>query len=223
MKERTIIIDEKPFTYQDEVGDPYVFDEMDSEDGRQLLLFAKTLFDELKLDFFLVYGTLLGAVREQSIIPGDDDVDIAVVDENKLFASLPWLYEKGLYINRIFPGELYSFHTNRKGHIDVYILKDFEKGLWSIRCKSLCGHAVPGKYFSDFSSTPFCGEEFPCPANPEKLLEWHYGKNWRIPQNKKGIDDVFLRRVIMKIQNLPRRIRKKIRKILAKNNAICIM
>ena len=41
-----------------------------------LLKTIDTLFTENNLKFYLAYGTLLGAVRHEGIIPWDDDMDI---------------------------------------------------------------------------------------------------------------------------------------------------
>lgn len=37
---------------------------------------TKELFSLIELPFYLAYGTLLGAVRDHALIPGDEDVDV---------------------------------------------------------------------------------------------------------------------------------------------------
>lgn len=199
MKEKTIIINNTPFTYMDEVGDPYVFNVMTHEDMSDILNLAATLLKECGIDFMLAFGTLLGSVREGSFIKGDDDVDIMITDEEKLYESLPYLSEHGLYINRIFKTELYTFHSEgRKGHIDMYVLRPNDRWVYKNWCVSIRGHYAPKRFFEDGidkDKYSINGIGYPCPKNPENLLEWWYGKTWRIPMSGKAVEDVLLRRI----------------------------
>lgn len=213
MKETTIFIHGKSFTYLNEVGDPYVFNFMTQDDANEILTKASSLLDKCGIEFFLAFGTLLGAVRESDFIKGDEDVDIVIKDEEALYDNLPYLWEHGLFINRIFKSELYSFHTEaRKGHLDIYILKPVECWPYNKWCVSIRGHYPPIKYFEriekgHYSIRNIC---YPYPKNPEDLLEWWYGKTWRIPQSRKPIEDVWLRR----LETFPSRMyHKVIRKI----------
>lgn len=198
MKSKTIEINGRPFTYMDEVGDPYIFNPMTTTDMEEILETAANLLSDCDISFCLAFGTLLGAVRERYFIKGDDDVDIIVTDEEKLFASLPYLYEHGLYINRIFKTELYSFHMEgRRGHVDMYILRPIDKWIYKNWCVSIRGHYTPKRFFMviDSGGCYIKQKAYPCPQHPEDLLEWWYGKTWRIPQPGKATLDVFLRRV----------------------------
>lgn len=198
MKSKTIEINGRPFTYMDEVGDPYIFNPMTTTDMEEILETTAKLLSDCDISFCLAFGTLLGAVRERYFIKGDDDVDIIVTDEEKLFASLPYLYEHGLYVNRIYKTELYSFHLEgRRGHVDMYILRPINKWIYKNWCVSIRGHYTPKRFFMviDSGGCYIKQKAYPCPQHPEDLLEWWYGKTWRIPQPGKATLDVFLRRV----------------------------
>ena len=152
-------------------------------DARELFHVVKTLFDEVGIKFALCFGTLLGAVRENGhLIKGDEDMDIFVCDEEKLRNNLIWLYEKGLKVCKIYPGVLYSFRINYKCYIDVYIKREINGiSIWRLYCLSLSSHEMPRKFFKEYSEIEFLGEKCLCPKDPEKLLEFWYGSNWRIP------------------------------------------
>lgn len=155
-------------------------------------LFRKTkeLFDEAGIKFALVFGTLLGAVREHGhTIKGDYDMDICVWDEEKLRNNLVSMQAKGLKVCRAIEGIIYSFRLDESCYIDIYIVRsmgffeDFPIGTY---CLYLGGMRLPKKFLAEYSEIEFLGEKCLCPANPERLLEFWYGSDWRIPQNKKG-------------------------------------
>jgi len=220
MREKTIMIKDAPFTYMDEVGDPYVFNAMTPKDMESILELAATLLKECGIEFILSFGTLLGSVREGYFIKGDDDVDIIVTDEERLFESLPYLAAHGLYINRIFKTELYTFHSEgRKGHIDMYILRPIDRWLFKKWCVSIRGHYAPKRFFEEgVDKDNYCIGDvcYPCPKHPENLLEWWYGKTWRIPQSGKAIEDVWLRRVELFPGKYWRKGRKYLKRVFGK-------
>lgn len=55
---------------------------MNAKVGTEVLLGVKKILDEKNIEFWLDYGTLLGAVRAGAFIPSDNDIDIAVRRED---------------------------------------------------------------------------------------------------------------------------------------------
>ena len=57
----------------------------------ELLIFIDKVCNKYDLDYWLGFGTLLGAVRHGGFIPWDDDIDIVILrkDYNKLIEVLP--------------------------------------------------------------------------------------------------------------------------------------
>lgn len=73
----------------------------------QILEFLKKICDEYDLKYYIMYGTLIGAVRHKGYIPWDDDVDVVMPrgDYNRLVEIMR--NQKGRY-------RLVSFETNPK-------------------------------------------------------------------------------------------------------------
>lgn len=183
MKERTIIIKGKPFSYNDE-GDEMTYETISPisvEDARSLLTKTKELFDKCGIRFSLAFGTLLGAVRDGTIIKGDEDVDIFVESEEDLWNNLPFLYENGLRVCRIVEKYVYSFHLDNKSYIDVYFKAKLPLSLWSLWCDSLYYRAVPRRFISNYDIINFLGVDCLVPHKPERILEFWYGKSWKVP------------------------------------------
>lgn len=109
--------------------------------------------------------------------------------EEKLRANLEYFRDKGLKVCKIYEGALYGFTFDYRYWIDIYIMREVRGILrlpWRWSCVSICNCVMPKKYFTGWDEIEFMGQKCLCPADPEKLLEFWYGPDWRIPQNKKG-------------------------------------
>ena len=154
------------------------------EDVKELLFKTKELLDEAGISFMLAYGTLLGAIREKDFIKHDPDIDLIVDDEEKLFNTLPQLHEKGLRLVRAKSRAYYSFRMNGPIYIDLYILSPVENFPWKYYCVRVEYSYLPAKFFREKQTIDFLGKDFQCPKNPERLIRYMYGKNWRTPAGK---------------------------------------
>lgn len=187
---KTIIINNEPFDYEAvdlkvEEGKKITF-----EQAKGILFFAKKILDEESIEFCLIYGTLLGAIREHSFISHDYDVDIYVEDERALLNAIPKFQEKGFKLCRVTPHRLYSFMVDDV-YIDIYIFAKapFPFNLW---CYWLAGDIMPKRLFRGKEVVEFLGDKFKVPQNPENVIAFLYGKTWRTPiKGKRGRGNIY--------------------------------
>ena len=146
------------------------------------LLLLKSVFEKHQIRFWLLFGTLLGAVRDHQLIAYDSDTDTGVMaeDKEKIIGALPDLVAAGLIPFRTkYPDDLLSL-MRKDEYIDI--------GLFS-RKRDIDGHdywsyqnnKVYGEHFAGFERITFLNSSFLIPQQPEKLLEAYYGSNWRTP------------------------------------------
>lgn len=183
MKLTTIIIKGEPFSYNDEIEDiSYeTISPISVDDAKALLEKTQLLFSQCGFDFTLIFGTLLGAVRDKTIIEGDEDVDVFVDNEEQLRDALPFLQQNGLYLCRISEHELYSFRIdNSTAYIDVYIRQSIH-GIWGSRYCVICSLPIPKKLVDNRIYLNFLGSNYQAPKHPERFIKFNYGKSWVTP------------------------------------------
>jgi len=145
--------------------------------SKENLLLFKRILDSNNVNFGLMYGTLLGAIRENGFIKHDEDTDVYILEkERKAFLNvLPELISNGFAVGR-YDGDLLSVIKDGE-YIDIYV---FRRGpLHYLRCNK---EIVPAKYLKENTKYYVFGEYFYIPLKYEELLEYLYGKNWKIPQ-----------------------------------------
>ena len=155
-----------------------------------LMFIIKLLNDNNINNWFIAYGTLLGIIRDDSCIHGDDDVDI-IIDEKyydivkQLLVEKNFGIEYGRGINKR-RSILKTKHNNNYCSVDFYMASTDDKGnfydswekvLWS-ECYNEKNELLKHTWNENILYLPF---------NYEKKLINRYGANWKIPQNSKGI------------------------------------
>ena len=141
-----------------------------------LILFKRTL-DLHGINFGIIYGTLLGAIRDNGFIEYDEDVDVFVLDEFRQdFLSILFdLRYSGFEVAR-YSDDLLSV-IRKDDYIDVYFFKS-QNFFWR-----KCGaDRLPAKFFNNLDAVTFLDNVFFAPNNHIKFLKVAYGKDWIIPK-----------------------------------------
>jgi len=154
------------------------------EISKENLLDFRACLNDANITFGLIYGTLLGAIRENNFIVHDEDTDVFVLDEDrgKILDTLFELKKRGLVVGRYEEDQdLISFVRDNE-YIDIYF---FKKNIFGNRIAN--GAFIKAKYLENLKKIEFLGESFFVPEHSEELLEKLYGKDWRVPrENVKG-------------------------------------
>lgn len=153
------------------------------------------LFDFLRSEGFaavICYGTLLGARRTGSFIPGDDDIDVLAMNENvrsreEAHAKARDLASKLRSAGWAVGGEVgdnLNFHA-RFGEgceIDIFLCWEANDRIF-LHMQEMNLRSLQKNIIMPAGSIGFLGTQMPCPANVDGFLQERYGPNWREPDH----------------------------------------
>ena len=157
---------------------------METNNALAILGEAKKILDQLGVVFFLRQGTCLGAIRENGLIPWDDDLDLGSV------IGLHGFNEEQVDLV-ILEFKKLGFSTNLEkylDYLDVTMMKSNIRIDWT--CYRIVddsiihfpGLPIPVHLVIKLKEIEFAGGSYLVPNPPEDYLLAKYGPNWKIPK-----------------------------------------
>ena len=149
-----------------------------------------------KINFFLLEGSLLGAIRQESFAGRPSDIDFGIKEDElqKLLDAFPLLIKSGIKtikkevnnkiekIQILFPCILVDIAVYRKRNVGKNEMWVGE--IYKDIAEKINGVAFPITDLENLITVKAYGKNFFSPANPEIYLEKIYGKNWKVPDKK---------------------------------------
>ena len=165
---------------------------IDVDIAKVMLREAKQIMDQLEVVFFLRQGTCLGVVRDNELIPWDDDVDLGSV------IGLNGLNERSIArVAAAFRDNGYFAKVEGNDHyINAAMTKSSIRMDWA--CYRIIGDNIfhypgirlPVRLFTQLKEIEFIGEKFLVPNPPEEYLRIKYGPSWMTPKKLEWVKDV---------------------------------
>lgn len=171
----------------------------------QLMIEVDQLFNENQIAYWGMFGTLLGAIRHEGMIPWDDDLDLIIKynDRYQLEKLLPLLHKKGLEL--INYGNLFYKIYPLKGKdildeqgqklpwkypfMDIFLISKFNEQFHVVSIDNPQQVIYPAKNYNSLLITselhyPINRVKFgpillPIPHNPSNVLTRLYGTDWK--------------------------------------------
>ncbi len=149
---------------------------IDVTTAESVLKEIKQILDELGITFFLRKGTCLGAIRDNELIPWDDDLDIgSLIGYNGLTENL---------VEQVIDAFKDNGFITKVDHFDyaisVITLKSSIRTDWMVHriigdsTFHWPGVRIPARLFTHTKEIDFIGEKFQVPNPAEEYLRFMY-------------------------------------------------
>jgi SAM-dependent methyltransferase len=164
-------------------------------DGTQRVV--RDLRETCQVEAYLNYGALLGTIRDGAMIAHDSDTDVCYLSRHESPADIiaeSYKIERtmrglGWVLLRMSGGDikvLLPLSDGRVCHIDIFVAFYVRGTFYQLGNRS---GQLPREVILPVSEVELHGFTFPAPAQPERMLAFLYGENWRVPDPSFKYDD----------------------------------
>ena len=162
-----------------------------NEHAGDILKAGCILLESVGVDYFVCDGTILGIVRDDRLIPHDNDIDVCVVGEVDLVSVKAAFVAEGFTVGR---------ELHYRGVIQQLVFYSSENIIFDICFWHKKGDGYSYQYVPELKKgrrqhdhycdtrdyVAFRGKNYPTHGNIKEWLREHYGDDWMIPKRSKG-------------------------------------
>jgi phosphorylcholine metabolism protein LicD len=169
--------------------------------ANKMLHKVTNVMEKFDIPYVLEAGTLLGIVRENRLLPWDDDVDITITrhDSDKFLRNLDAFRKLGYKVRvKRYQRDLKYF---KKGELRMIKIKHFslpffqsdvcvdvfvkkligDEYYWTVGVHKPVLKSVPRRFYEERGKLEYRGKTYSVPADYEGYLTEHYG-DWKTPK-----------------------------------------
>lgn len=170
------------------------------EKSLRLLERATTFLEKYNIPYWLEGGTLLGIIRENRLLPWDNDLDIPIRSEDfdRLRRILPKFFYRGMIAKvreykiddppfqkgevrliKVYATKYLFFKSPLV--LDIFVKKKLDdQYYWVVGVKRRAKKAVPARFYDELTTVQFNNKTYSIPKLTDEYLTYRYG-DWRTP------------------------------------------